>query len=247
MADESVPARPATPASPVGPAPGSFAQLLSEQFSFEKSIGGWRGALESVLPMTVFSVVYAFGQNLRLSVIAALAPAVVMAVWRLVAREPLTQAVSGLLGIGLGAVIAVRTGRAQDIAIPSMIKNAAYAAAYAVSAVVRWPLIGVVLGFALGENTHWRQVPARMRAYSRATWVWVGLFGFRLAVQVPLYLAGAAATLALVNVGLGLPPFALAIWLTWVLVRRVPVAHPPATQSPREPEPLDEPAAPRQP
>ncbi len=232
MAEESAPARPATsgPAAGSGRAPGGIAQILSEQFSFEKSIGGWRGALESVLPMTVFSVVYAFGQNLRLSVIAAVAPAVVMAIWRLIAREPLTQAISGLLGIGIGAVIAVRTGRAQDIAIPSMVKNAAYAAVYAGSIVVRWPLIGVLLGFALGENTHWRRVPARMRAYSRATWVWVGLFAFRLAVQVPLYLAGAAATLALVNVGLGLPPFALAIWLTWVLVRRIPVAHPPVTE-----------------
>ena len=231
MAEESLPGSPVPPAAGGAPGPhplaqGSFAQLLSEQFSFEKSIGGWRGALESVLPMTVFSIVYAFGQNLRLSVAAAVVPAVVMAIWRLIAREPLTQALSGLLGIGIGAVIAVRTGRAQDIAIPSLVKNGAYAAVYALSALVRWPLIGVLLGFALGEQTHWRQVPARARAYSQATWVWFGLFAFRLAVQVPLYLAGAAATLALVNVGLGLPPFALAIWLTWVLVRRVPVAHP---------------------
>jgi hypothetical protein len=158
-----------------------------------------------------------------------------MAVWRLVAREPLTQAISGLLGIGIGAVIAVRTGRAVDIAIPSLVKNGAYAAAYALSALVRWPIIGVLLGFAFGEGTLWRQVPARARVYTQATWVWFGLFAFRLAVQVQLYLSGAAATLAIVNVFLGLPPFAVAIWLTWVLVRRTPPARPPAEP---DPEPL---------
>lgn len=206
---------------------GGLAQAAGQRFSLQASIGGVRGVLESVLPITVFSVLYGLGVDLVPSVLASLVPAAVLAVWRLVAREPLTQAVSGLVGIAIGAVVAVRTGRAEGFFLPGIVKNAAYAAAYAVSALVRWPLVGLLLGVVLGEGLRWRAVPARLRVYTQATWVWFALFAVRLAVQVPLYLAAAATALGLVNVLLGIPLFGLAVWATWVLVRRVPAALPP--------------------
>ncbi len=202
-----------------------IAQAVQEQFSFEKAFGGVRGVLEAVLPVTVFSVVYGVTREVTPSAVAALAPAVVLAIWRLVAREPLTQAVGGLLGVGLGAFIAVRTGQAQTFFLPSIIKNSVYGAVYLGSILVRRPLIGVILGIVLGEGSRWRHVPARMRAYVVATWLWVGLFGTRLAVQVPLYVADRPALLGAVNVGLGLPLFGLVIWGTWLVLRRTPVAH----------------------
>jgi hypothetical protein len=60
------------------------------------------------------------------------------------------------------------------------------------------------------------------------------MFGLRLAVQVPLYLAGQVAVLGAVNVGLGLPLFGIVVWLSWLILRRVPVAHPPAEAEPAE-------------
>ena len=213
-----------TPAEPSFKA--GLAQAVQEQFSFEKAFGGVRGVLESVLPVTVFSVVYGVTRDVTPSAVAALVPAVVLAVWRLVAREPLTQAVGGLLGVGIGAFIAVRTGQAQTFFLPSIIKNSAWGTAYLVSILVRWPLVGVFLGFMLGEGTHWRQASARYRAYVIATWLWVGMFAVRLAVQVPLYLADKPATLGAVNVGLGLPLFGLVLWGCWLVIRKVPVARP---------------------
>ena len=215
--------RPVTEPRPAGA--GGLAQAIGEQFSVQASVGGVRGMVEAVLPLTVFSVIYAFGHDLRWSLVGALVPSVLLAAWRLIAREPLTQAVSGLIGIGIGAWLAVRTGRAENVFLPSIIKNAAYGLAYALSVVVRWPLVGVLLGLMLGEGTHWRQVPRRARAYAWATWVWTGMFGVRLAVQVPLWIAGAVTSLALVNIALGLPLFGLTVWLTWWLVRSVPVAR----------------------
>jgi hypothetical protein len=44
----------------------------------------------------------------------------------------------------------------------------------------------VVIALASNRGMEWRQDPARVRAYSRASWVWVGLFSLRLAVQLPL-------------------------------------------------------------
>ena len=81
--------------------PSGLKQAIAEQFSLQAAIGGPRGLAESILPMTVFSIVWAFTHDVPRSVLAALVPSVVLAGWRLVAREPLTQALSGVLGIAL--------------------------------------------------------------------------------------------------------------------------------------------------
>src|SRR3954469_21257402 len=206
--------------------PAGFKQAIAEQFSVQAFIGGPRGLAESILPMTVFSIVWAFTHDVPRSVLAALVPSVVLAVWRIVAREPLTQAVSGVLGIALGAGIALYTGRAQDFFLPGILKNVGLGAVYAITAVVRWPLIGVLLGFMLGEDLNWRRVRPRMRVYQQATWIWFGLFALRAAVQSWLYLTGQTTALGFANILLGLPPFAVAVGLTWLLVRRVPAAKP---------------------
>jgi hypothetical protein len=56
--------------------------------------------------------------------------------------------------------------------------------------------------------------------YARASWLWVGLFLLRLAVQLPLYLAGAVVALGTARVAMGIPLFALGIWLSWLVIRR---------------------------
>src|SRR5690349_24760560 len=121
------PAEQVGPGRPVGPAAQlGLGQAIAEQLSLRSLIGGPRGLAEAILPMTVFSVVWAFTHDVPRSVLAALVPAVVFALWRIVAREPLTQAVSGVLGIALGAGIALYTGRAQDFFLPGILKNVGF-------------------------------------------------------------------------------------------------------------------------
>jgi hypothetical protein len=217
------------PANGAAAAPlrSGLAQAAGEQFSLEKSIGGVRGLLESVIPITIFSLVYGFDHDLRRACIAALVPSAAFATWRLWRREPVTQAVSGVIGVGIGAFLALRTGRSENFFLPSILKNVGFAVAYTVSILIRWPLVGVLLGFALGELTHWRQVPARLRAYQLATWLLVGMFVLRVVIQVPLFLAGQTTTLGFLSVPLGLPLFGVTVYLSWLVIRRVPVAHPP--------------------
>ncbi|QJW36934.1 DUF3159 domain-containing protein [Cellulosimicrobium protaetiae] len=66
----------------------------------------------------------------------------------------------------------------------------------------------------------WRTDRALMRRYTAATWLWIGLFGARLAVQVPLYLDGDVGWLGTARLVMGIPLWALVLWLTWILVRR---------------------------
>ena len=206
---------------------GRLAQAAAAQFSLREAVGGVRGLLESVVPFAVFSGAYAITDELRPSIIAALVPAVVLALWRIVAREPLTQAISGVVGIGIGAWIASRTGNASDVFVPSILKNTASAAALVVSVLVRWPLVGLIVGPVTGEMLAWRQDPARYAAYRLVTWIWVAMFLVRLAFQVPLWLADQTVLLGTLNAFvLGLPLFGLAVWLSWLVLRRVPPARP---------------------
>lgn len=204
----------------------SFAQAFGDEFSLQASVGGVRGLIESVLPVAVFSLIYAVNRELVVSIAGAVAVSVALVVARLVVRQPVSQAVSGLLGVALGAAVALMTGRAVDFFLVSILKNIGLGLLYAFSALVRWPFVGVILGFVLGEQTHWRSVPARLRVYQLATWLWVGMCAVRLAFQIPLYLNDQAAGLGAASVPLGLPLYGLVLLLTWLLIRRVPVARP---------------------
>ena len=138
---------------------------------------------------------------------------------RLLRRAPLQFVLAGFVGVALAAFIADRTGRAEDFFLPGLLLNAAYAAAYLVSIAIRWPLLGVILGPITGEGMSWRSDPERVRLYSRASWIWVGVFGLRLAVQLPLYLAGAVLALGIAKTAMGLPIFLVAIWLSYLVLR----------------------------
>lgn len=172
------------------------------------------------MPPVAFVIAYtASGQDTRVSAIAAVIVGAVLAVARVARRETVQYALTGLIGVALAAFIATRTGKAENFFLPGLLANAAYALIYFVSVVVRRPLIGVIVSGLSGGGSAWRQDPVRMRAYTRASWLWVGLFLLRLVVQLPLYLAGSVTELGVARTAMGLPLFALGIWLTWLLIR----------------------------
>jgi hypothetical protein len=209
-----------------------LAQAIGEQFSLQASVGGVRGLVESVLPVAVFSVVYAMTKDLGPSAWGALGVSVLLVLVRLLSRQPVSQAVSGMFGVLVGVLVAFATGRPVDFFLMTILKNVGLMLFYLGTLVVGWPFVGVMLGFLLGEQTHWRQVPERRRVYALATWVWVAMCLIRLTVEIPLYLADNVEGLGAVSVPLGLPLYGTVLLLTWVLVRRVPVARPDEVQDP---------------
>jgi hypothetical protein len=186
-----------------------------------EAMGGRRGLADSGLPGIAFVGSYvASGNDLALSAWIAVGVGAVLAAIRIARRETLQFALAGFFGVAIAAFIAQRTGRAEDFFLPGLLLNAGYATAYAISILVRWPLIGVILGPLSGEGMEWRRDPKRVRLYSQASWIWVGVFLVRLAVQLPLYLAGALVALGIAKAAMGVPIFALGIWLTYLLLRR---------------------------
>jgi len=217
--------------------PEPLSDTNPQEVGVAELFGGPRGLVDAGIPGAVFAVAYAVtGSDLQLSAWIAVGCGVALAGLSVVQRRPVQQAIAGLIGVGLMAFIASRTGRAEDFFLPSLIKNAAYGGAYAISALVRWPLMGVFLGPVLGEGFAWRKDPVRLRAYTLVTWLWAGMFAIRLLVQIPLYLAGAVTALGFAGIPLGLPLFALTGWLTYQVLRKAPRAVPPPEADDAEPE-----------
>jgi hypothetical protein len=188
--------------------------------SIAESLGGRLGIVESGLPAIAFVTAYtATGQDATLSAGIALAIGIVLAIARIARRQTVRYALSGLAGVALAAFIVSRTGRAEDFFLPGLLMNAGYALAYLVSIAIGWPLLGVFVGAVTGQGMKWREDPELVRAYSRASWIWVVMFLLRLAVQLPLYLAGAVVALGVARVAMGAPLFAIAAWLSWLLLR----------------------------
>lgn len=188
----------------------------------DQAIGGWRGMIDSGLPAAVFVVVYLVtSQQLRPSVIAALVTGLVIAVVRLARHESLQQVVAGFFGVAISAFVATRTGKAENYFLIGILINVAYMLVYAVSCLVRWPLLGVIIGYVRGDATGWRSDPRQYRAYATASWIWVAMFGLRLVIQLPMYFAGAVGMLGVAKLALGWPLFLLAAYLSYRIIHPV--------------------------
>lgn len=190
--------------------------VRAETVLLERAIGGWRGVIDSGLPTAVFVVAYVVtSSNLRSSLIAAIAAGVLIVAWRLVRRENLGQVAAGFVGLAISAWWASRNDNASDLYIPGMLTNLGYGTAFLISILVRWPLLGVAMGFLTGEGTAWRHDATLRRTYAAASWIWVALFYSRLVVQTPMYLAGAVELQGITKIVMGYPLFLAAAYFTY--------------------------------
>ena len=194
------------------------------------ALGGKKGLFDSGIPALLFLIVFNISDEVRDAALVALALSGVIAVFRLIKREKLQHAISGILGVLICYLLVRSTGKAEDFYLPGLFINAAYGALYLLTNLAGWPLIGVVLGPLLGEDFHWRKVPERKRVYILAGWLWVALFLSRLAVQLPLYLIGNVNALGIARLVMGYPLFIACAWGTWLIIKRVPVAKKPTTE-----------------
>jgi hypothetical protein len=114
--------------------------------SLLRSIGGWSGSIITAVPTVVFVIVNATSR-LRPAIFAAIGSAIALALYRLARRQPVQQAIAGLFGVVVAAAIAGGTGQARGYFLLGIWSSFVYAAAFAVSIVVRRPLIGVLWEF----------------------------------------------------------------------------------------------------
>ena len=184
-----------------------------------KVLGGVRGLTETLLPGVVFVVVYAITRQLGISLGASLGLSVVFVIIRVFQRTQTRSALAGLVAASASAAVALLTGNPTDNYLISIILNGVYGGALLLSLLVGWPILGLFVGFLMGDGVAWRKDSRKLRVMSWLTLMWVGLFALRLAIELPLYFANDVVALGVVRLILGTPFYALFLVLTWVAAR----------------------------
>ena len=232
-----------TTLAPVGAA--TVEQVVRAQLS--KALGGRRGMLEAAVPTIAFTLLFITTGRLDLAVGVSVATAVVLLVVRLLHRSTVQFVLNSLVGIGIGAFFAWRSARGggdaneQALAyfLPGLIYNAVYAALMLFSTVIRWPVVGFMVGSVAGDPTEWHQDRQVVRLCRNLTWMLALPCVARVAVQLPIYFAGKAAAdaspmvaaLGVSKVAMGWPlQIAALAGMAWLLGRnRTPVEPEPET------------------
>jgi len=184
-----------------------------------EQMGGISGLVYSSVPIVVFVLVnYIFDWQPALW--AAVGVAVAIAVLRLVRREPLQPAISGLFGIAVAAFITIRTGSAKGFFAFGIWSSLVYCGAFLISALIRWPLAGVIWSTLNNSGFKWRSDRSARLYYDIATLVWILVFGSKFVVQQWLYDQNNVGLLGLARIAMGYPLTAIAIAVTVWAVRK---------------------------
>ncbi len=188
-------------------------------------IGGWSGTLIGSIPTLVFVVANAVA-GLRWGIAAAIGSSIVLAAYRLARRQSVQQALGGLIGVAIAALIAARTGEARGYFLWGILTSFVYGAAFLVSIVVRRPIVGVAWEFldptpASPEDARpWYRRPSLLRGYALATLGAAVVFLARGVVQWALYERHATGWLAVARLAMGYPLFVLSVLFGFWVVRR---------------------------
>jgi hypothetical protein len=228
---------------------GTVEEVVRGQLS--KALGGRRGMLEAAVPTLAFTAIFLGTHDLRTAVAISVATAVVLLVVRVVQRSSTQFVLNSLFGIGIGAFFAWRSARgggdADDQALayflPGLLYNAGYSALMVLSNLVRWPLVGFMVGSVAGDPTEWHRDPQVVRLCRNLTWMLALPCLARVVVQTPLYLFGRAAedagpmvaALGVSKIAMGWPLQVLALaGMAWLLARNSTPVTAPAAVSERD-------------
>ncbi len=206
-------------------------------------LGSRRGAIDASLPPIVFGVAWWLAdRSIPIGVAAAIGVGVVLALWRIARNAKPLSVLIGQFGVCIAGAIALYTGRAEDFFLIQVLSNIASLLAWAFSILIRWPLLGLIVGGVLQQRTSWRKDADLTRAYCQASWIWVCQYAIRVTVFVPLWWAGWTEALTVARAALSWPLVAACLGTSWWVLRKaLPAAHPgirhPVPETPaKEPE-----------
>ncbi|MGI8534996.1 MAG: DUF3159 domain-containing protein [Mycobacteriales bacterium] len=192
-----------------------------------EALGGKRGLIDSGLPAVIFvlvnSVVQAFSSRdaaLRAALVGAVVTGVAIIVLRLVRKQTLQQAISGLFGLAIAVFFAARSGEARGFFLPGIYINIAYGAVFLGSALIGRPVVGAIYAAVDGLDKRWREDPGLRRVFAYASVGWSLVFASRAVVQGVLYAMDRPGLLAAAKLLMGWPLTIAAVALTVAYVKR---------------------------
>ncbi|MGN6161133.1 MAG: DUF3159 domain-containing protein [Marmoricola sp.] len=176
-------------------------QHTAEEFvrsHLARALGGKRGMVEAGVPTAAFTATFLLTHDLVAAISAGAALTLLALVIRLVERSSVQYALNAAFGIAVGAFFAYRSARhggsvddqALAYFLPGVLFNIAYAVGMVFTVIIRWPLVGFMIGGVLGDPLGWREKRGLVVVCSRLTLCLAVPCVLRALVQGPLYLAG---------------------------------------------------------
>lgn len=181
--------------------------------------GGPRDWVDQALPTVTF-VVANMIWGLDVALRAAIGTVVLLVIVRLVMRETLRHAFSGVFGVLIASFIARRTGKDENFFLPGIITNLIYGVVFLVSALARKPLVGVIMRVLMEKPKAWHEHPRVRRAMTEATFGWAAVFLLRSSVMEVLRRLDLTVLLGIAKIVMGYPLYIAALLLTMPYVKR---------------------------
>ena len=193
-----------------------------EDFSVIDAIGGPRGVIESMLPGVLFVVLFVVTSNLNLTIGVSAALAVLQVVIRLVQRQSVMGALSGLIAVGICLIWAWQSHEARNYYMFGFLTNAVYIVLLSFTLLIRVPGLGLMVEFIRTIPTEhfrawlhgWLDDKPLRRTHTIVTVLWIG-------DTVLVALSGGADSVALLGTArllMGIPFWALAIWVSYLII-----------------------------
>ena len=210
-----------TPSAATEPAPPTF-RYVEEfvRYQLGQTVGGVRGMVEAALPFITFTITWVAREDLYLALGAALGVSVLLGLIRLIQRQSLKFVAQAVIPTAIAALVAHRTGRAEDIFLPGILYNGGLAVLSILTIVVGKPLVGFLIGAAINDPTGWMADRGLVRLSTRLTAVLAVPYILRFVVQLPLFLAGNIIWLAVAKVALGWPLLLAALFVMGLLLSK---------------------------
>ena len=183
-----------------------------------EQLGGVAGLIYSSVPVLLFVGTERL-LGLAAAAGAALGSAVLILLWRIVRRESLQPAVSGLIGVAVCVLIAYLLGESKGYFLLGIWTSLMWASVFAVSIVIRRPVVGYIWSWLHGHDRAWRTVRRAVYAFDIATLTWVVVFAARFVVQRVLYDTNHEGWLVVARIAMGWPLAAVAALATFLAIK----------------------------
>jgi hypothetical protein len=194
----------------------SMAGLTQRTWSLFEAVGGWRTVAEGIVSRLLFLIAFLLTGDVVASALVAVGGVAVFAVSRAWTDRKYWQASVGLVIVGGSALLAGTTGNAVDFYLSTVLGHIVVGSLLLLSVLVRWPIVGLVVGAARGEGRSWRRDQGLLRRYQMCTAVLVVKYIIATAVLLPLYLSDQVVALGIASATLaGSPATALCFYLCW--------------------------------
>jgi len=212
------------------------------------SLGGRRGLLEAGLPGLAFTAAWLITKDISVALIAGIVLAAGALVVRLVQRSTIQYVANAVVGIGIGWLVVHIAkslgGSQQDQAlaffVPGVVITGVYTVVMVASCLLRWPLIGFMVGSVAGDPLEWHENRQIVSLCVRLTWLFLAPGAILAVVEGIVILLGyggamdkdaAVLVLGIIRLGVGWPLRLLA-WgaMVWLLARDATPLEEPITE-----------------